>query len=250
MKKILFLILMMFSTLSHASFLGGLITGAALSSKKTIIKSETDQQKLINILNNTIPLAKFGARNAYLNFTNETKPSTDDDNWREFRYPKRSFPIEGYNETMLLTYYKNLGYKVSVSNHHLIFDFSQQFIMYQKHIKTVSRFSKLSLGILSIILLFMIYIMVKAYFYKKKIFTYMANSEDIFFWDKKDKETWINAVDKNHLPRYWSFKINDKSKKVVGISYYNGNSIGRIASNGNPLPDWLSAEVMKGLKNR
>lgn len=248
MKKNLFMALLVFSTISHASFLGGLITGAALSSKKTVIKSETDQQKLINILNNTIPMAKDGSRNSYLNFNNENKPSDDDDAWRSFKYPMRSFPIEGYNETMLLTYYKNLGYNVSISNHYLVFNFSKQYEMYKIHIKTISRLSKFSFGMLTIFLLLIIWRIIQSYLYKQKIFKYMANSVDIHFWDTTDKASWINAVDKNRLPPHWSFKINDETKKVIGISYYNGNSFGRIASTGNPLPNWLSAEVMKELK--
>jgi hypothetical protein len=81
MKTLIILTFLLFSSITQASLLGGIIVGAALSSNKTIVKSQTDNQKLIESLNNSIPLAKYVPRNHYLNFSKDSQPAIDDDNW-------------------------------------------------------------------------------------------------------------------------------------------------------------------------
>lgn len=240
----IFLIFMII-TQAHASFLGGMLLGAALSSssKKTIV-NETDQTKLINAMNNSIPLSKENTRKEFLNFSFNNSPSIDHDFWNRFNRPSISFSLAGYNETAIKSYYQNLGYNVRLNNHNLIFDFQPQYEMYLKHKKVIPASAKISMLLIGFILLLIIIPKTQYYFYKKKIFTYMKNTKELYFWDKNDELTWNRNKNNGDLPLNWIFKFNENTKQISGISYYSGYAMGIIATEKVVLPNFLT-KVMK-----
>ena len=152
--------------------------------------------------------------------------------WNQFYTKSRTYSVAPKYEQEALAYFQNHGYLVSLNSGTLTFDFSDQHKKYLLHQKV---FITLEQSILIVLILIPTLFLVRVHYrYKNKVNhikkLYYQNPEDLFFWDKTYKKDFEDALAKTSLPMYWKVNLSETEDKIISITYYNGRSMGRIAS--------------------
>lgn len=152
--------------------------------------------------------------------------------WAQFYQTSKTYSVAPKYEQEALAYFKNQGYVVSLNSGTLVFDFSDQHKKYLLHKKVLITLEQ---GILMVLILIPTLFLIRVHYrYKNKVKLikkiYYQNPEDLFFWDKTYKKDFESALSKTSLPLYWTVNLSENKDKIVSITYYNGRSMGRIAS--------------------
>lgn len=202
---------------SQASLIWLLLAAAAAEeSSKKQTPNPTDFQVQINKINETLP---------YLC----DKAHKYSDCWKPYSVEKREYFVSNTHREDLLTYYKNSGYSVELINDKLVFDFSKYKENYEVYNSALISFeTAVVLSFLSLFPLGFIFLLRGSYKRTQEIKkAYMESKDDLFFWKDEDQDLLEAELLKNSRPMNWKFNMKDE--KIVGISYYDGNSVGSIA---------------------
>lgn len=197
------------------SLLVGMMVGAASQQSAPIVKS--DMQVQIDNIARTLPhlckadLTLYGSC------------------WSQFKSEKLTYQVGSQSEE-IKNYFQNRGYQVSLVGNGLVFDFIKEHKKYLIH-----QTKPLSMEAMGLLVFFSLpvlwYLRVRSN-YRKRVLKikslYEKDPEQLFFWEKSYKAEFEAALAKTTLPLYWNVKL--ENNQIGNISYYNGRSIGRVAS--------------------
>lgn len=219
-KNMIIMISLVFSLQANAG-LGWFLLGAALNDKPAPPKIE-ELQIQINKINSTLPRLCPNARK-------------NSGCWSQFKTESLSFSVSNEKKNELKSYYINSGYNVSLDNNTLVFDFKEE---HQKYLywKTlfISEETYFILGIFGLVFFFFLKIYWNGQKRIKNIkLAYENSKNDLMFWEKDGAKILEESLKNNRTPLYWNFSI--ENNKIIGITEYNGRSIGRIASRRDDL---------------
>ena len=218
MKVFLLLISLLITIPAQAglgSLLVGMMVGAASQNSAPVVKS--DMQIQIDNISKSLPHLCKADLTVYGSC------------WSQFKKETQTYQVGNQGEE-IKNYFQNRGYQVSLTENSLIFDFKSEHAKYLVHQTKFISMEAMGLFVfLAIPVLW--YLRIRSN-YRKRVLKikalYEKDPEQLFFWDKSYKGEFEEALAKTTLPLYWN--VNLENNQIGNISYYNGRSIGRVAS--------------------
>lgn len=147
------------------------------------------------------------------------------------RYPETSMvkKVSKKNGNQIWAQLKNQGYRVSLKEDELIFDFSIEHAMFLEHDqKPLSTNSIVLLSLLSLILAIVFQTYYKHLKTVKRVKSTLKE-EDLYWLDSKYKDELKQSLAKNTTPTGWHFRW-DEENKIKGISKTTEHGFENIAS--------------------
>jgi hypothetical protein len=161
--------------------------------------------------------------------------------WSTFKNPKVELAL-GDNKNDVLAYFKNAGYKVSLNNDKIVFNFEEEYKKQLLHQKVpISTETMILLAFFTTISVLGAYQYISEYKRAKAIKEIYFKQAPMWFIDKENKYYLESHLSLNSVPD--SYKFNIVNNEIVSIVKYTKSSVSLIASKKYPFDDIINKYV-------